>query len=240
VPLARALGPDRPFYAFQQFELSAYQAPLPSVEAMAAAYADAVREVRPAGPYVLAGMCSTGAYVAYEMAQRIRALGEEISLVALFDPSNSEVADECRRSRAMVEQALEVASRIGEPSGDGGDGGSDGGPHTQLAELTSALGLDADILRLAPRSLRQFFELFASNHNASLTYSPGPYEGRACVFVPSLSRKDDRLLSDDEWKALVPGIEVHAFPVQRRQLYSDREIVTQVAAILTAAVAGGG
>jgi thioesterase domain-containing protein len=234
VPLARALGPDRPFYAFHQFELSAYRAPLPSVEAMAAAYADAVRAVRPAGPYVLVGMCSTGAYVAYEMAQRMQALGEEISLVALFDPSNSEVADECTRSRALVERALEVADRMDEPTGTGT------GLQAELAELVSSLGLDADILRLPPRSLRQFFELFASNHNASLTYSPGPYEGRACVFVPSLSRKDDRLLSDTEWKALVPGIEVHAFAVRRRQLYSDPQIVTQVAAILTAVLAGTG
>jgi thioesterase domain-containing protein len=232
VPLARELGPDQPFYAFQQFELDRHEPPA-SVEAMAGAYVDAVRALRPAGPYVFAGMCSTGAYIAYEMAQRVRASGEEVGLVGLLDPADSEVARECSRSHALVDRALAIADRMG------------GLPATdarlpalraELAELASALGLQPRLLELDPRQLAGFFALFAANHKASLAYAPRPYPGRAALFVPALSRGDDRFLSAAEWEALVPDIDVHALPARRDELYSAPEIVAQIAAALEAAL----
>jgi thioesterase domain-containing protein len=233
VPLARELGPDQPFYAFQQFELDRHHESPASVEAMAGAYVDAVRALRPAGPYVFAGMCSTGAYIAYEMAQRVRASGEEVGLVVLLDPADSEVARECSRSHALVDRALGIA------------GGMGGLPATdarlpalraELAKLVSALGLQPRLLELDPRRLAGFFALFAANHKASLAYAPRPYPGRAALFVPALSRGDDRFLSAAEWEALVPDIDVHTLPAHRDELYSAPEIVAQVASALEAAL----
>ena len=72
----------------EEFAVSALQAaglysgaePRRTVPAMAAAYADAVRAVRPAGPYLLGG-CGVGAAVAYEMAVRL----DDVRLVAVID-----------------------------------------------------------------------------------------------------------------------------------------------------------
>jgi thioesterase domain-containing protein len=47
---------------------------------MAAAYVDAVRTVRPTGPYLLGG-CAVGAAIAYEMAARL----DDVRLVAVID-----------------------------------------------------------------------------------------------------------------------------------------------------------
>ncbi|MCY1064843.1 alpha/beta fold hydrolase [Nannocystis sp. RBIL2] len=82
--LVRHLGLERPFYAFQPVGLDGRQPPHTSVEEMARSYIEALRAVRPDGPYFLAGH-SFGGRVAFEMAQRLVASGEEVPLLAIFD-----------------------------------------------------------------------------------------------------------------------------------------------------------
>ncbi|WP_346949909.1 amino acid adenylation domain-containing protein, partial [Dyella sp.] len=57
-----------------------------SIDAMATAYLDAIREVRPSGPYLLAGW-SLGGMVAYEIAHRLLAAGEDVQFVGMIDTS---------------------------------------------------------------------------------------------------------------------------------------------------------
>ncbi|HEV2736909.1 MAG TPA: amino acid adenylation domain-containing protein, partial [Longimicrobiaceae bacterium] len=75
---------DRPFYGLQARGLAPGETPAGSVEEMAARYVEAVRSVQPRGPYLLGGW-SVGGTVAWEMAQRLRAAGEEVALLALID-----------------------------------------------------------------------------------------------------------------------------------------------------------
>jgi thioesterase domain-containing protein/acyl carrier protein len=82
--LARHLGEDQPFYALQPRGLDGAEEPLETVEAMAAYYIDTVRTVQPHGPYSVGGLCF-GGVIAFEMAQQLRAKGEEVALVALLD-----------------------------------------------------------------------------------------------------------------------------------------------------------
>jgi thioesterase domain-containing protein len=51
---------------------------------MARAYVEEIRALRPHGPYFLAGY-SGGGVVAFEMAQQLKALGEEVPLLVFFD-----------------------------------------------------------------------------------------------------------------------------------------------------------
>jgi acetoacetyl-CoA synthetase len=51
---------------------------------MVDAYVAVVREAQPSGPYALAGY-SFGGLVAYEMARRLRARGEQVELLALLE-----------------------------------------------------------------------------------------------------------------------------------------------------------
>ncbi|HEY0737917.1 MAG TPA: amino acid adenylation domain-containing protein, partial [Herpetosiphonaceae bacterium] len=67
--LARLLGPDQPFYAFQAAGLDGEQPPHTQVETIAAAYLSALRAAQPHGPYRLGGW-SFGGLVAYEMARQ--------------------------------------------------------------------------------------------------------------------------------------------------------------------------
>jgi amino acid adenylation domain-containing protein len=82
--LARRLGPDQPLYGLQSQGLYGGDPPHYSVEDMAAHYLSEVRSRQPAGPYFLSGYCF-GGLVAFEMARRLRAAGEEVALLALFN-----------------------------------------------------------------------------------------------------------------------------------------------------------
>jgi amino acid adenylation domain-containing protein len=82
--LARLLGPDQPFYALQPRGLDGKLPPFVSIEEMAEHYLTEVRALQPSGPYFLMGVCM-GGVVAFEMAQRLRAMGEKVAFLALLD-----------------------------------------------------------------------------------------------------------------------------------------------------------
>jgi hypothetical protein len=78
--LAHALGEEFTVSGIQAAGLYSDAEPRRTVPAMADAYVDAVRAVRPAGPYLLGG-CGIGAAIAYEMAVRL----DDVRLVAAID-----------------------------------------------------------------------------------------------------------------------------------------------------------
>jgi non-ribosomal peptide synthetase component F/thioesterase domain-containing protein len=85
--LSRHLGLDQPFYGLQSQGLDGQQLLLQSIEEMATLYVDEIRKVQPHGPYYLGGYC-LGGTIALEMAQQLRASGEQVAIVALFDTVN--------------------------------------------------------------------------------------------------------------------------------------------------------
>lgn len=82
--LARCLGTDQPFYAFQAAGLYGDPAPRGRLESIAAAYVDEMHHAQPEGPYQLGGW-SVGGILAFEMAQQLTALGQEVSVLVLID-----------------------------------------------------------------------------------------------------------------------------------------------------------
>ncbi|AGC43386.1 AMP-binding protein [Myxococcus stipitatus DSM 14675] len=84
--LVRQLGEERPVHVFQAQQLFHGGAPAMTVERMAEDYLTALRQVQPRGPYLLGGW-SLGGHVAFQMASRLQAEGEEVSRVVMFDTS---------------------------------------------------------------------------------------------------------------------------------------------------------
>ncbi len=94
--LARHLGEDRPFYGLQSRGLNGQESPLTTVEEMARCYLEEIKTIQPTGPYLLAGYC-LGSKVALEMAQLLRAEGEEVALLALLEPGPIRFSTEMSR-----------------------------------------------------------------------------------------------------------------------------------------------
>jgi thioesterase domain-containing protein/acyl carrier protein len=82
--LARALGPDQPFYAFQSPLLAQPDRTDITFEEMAALYIREMRAFYPSGPYLL-GSASFGGYLLYEMARQLEEQGISPSLVLIID-----------------------------------------------------------------------------------------------------------------------------------------------------------
>jgi thioesterase domain-containing protein/NADP-dependent 3-hydroxy acid dehydrogenase YdfG/acyl carrier protein len=84
--MAKALGPDQPFYAFRSLHLAGGEIREASVEELASAYIKEMRAFLPYGPYAIGGG-SFGGIVAVEMAQQLYAQGAEPASLVLFDTS---------------------------------------------------------------------------------------------------------------------------------------------------------
>ncbi|MBV9880980.1 MAG: alpha/beta fold hydrolase [Gemmatirosa sp.] len=88
--LATRLGGDQPVYCLQARGLRPGERALHSVEEMAAHYLEAVRRLRPHGPYLLVGH-SLGAAVAFEMARRFVDAGEAVPFLGMLDHAGPDV-----------------------------------------------------------------------------------------------------------------------------------------------------
>ena len=84
--LAPRIRPDYTFYAVVARGSDGTSSPHGSVEEMAADYIREITAIQPHGPYLLLGDCFSGA-VAYETARQLRAQGQEIGTLCLFDTS---------------------------------------------------------------------------------------------------------------------------------------------------------
>jgi thioesterase domain-containing protein len=81
--LARAMGSDQPFYGLEPEGLDGKRFQRTTVEEMASHYIAEMRKVQASGPYRIGGYCF-GGLVAFEMAQQLRAGGEQAAVVAMF------------------------------------------------------------------------------------------------------------------------------------------------------------
>jgi amino acid adenylation domain-containing protein len=87
--LVRHLNPDQPFFALPPCGFDGQPVPR-SYEAMAERHLKAIRDIQPSGPYMLGGECN-GGLVAYEIARRLEADGEKVSLLLLLSASAQNV-----------------------------------------------------------------------------------------------------------------------------------------------------
>ncbi|HVB58104.1 MAG TPA: alpha/beta fold hydrolase [Candidatus Acidoferrales bacterium] len=82
--LVKQIRTSRPIYGFQAKGSDGAAPPFARIEDMAQFHLDAIRNVQPRGPYTLIGY-SLGGVVAFEIAQRLSASGEEVALLAMID-----------------------------------------------------------------------------------------------------------------------------------------------------------
>ncbi|RSS95307.1 non-ribosomal peptide synthetase [Streptomyces sp. WAC05292] len=186
--LAAALGADQPVYGLAAAGLDAGATPAQTVEEMAEAYLRAVREVRPAGPYRLAGW-SFGGLVAHEMAVRLAAAGERVELLALVDSGHP---DGSRVPGTEAEVLLHFLEDLLASSG-----GAEVPPETAAALASAVAGggageglrLIREELRRAdpggapqPDDLARHHAVFRANLRAAAAYRPPVFPGAVRLY----------------------------------------------------------
>jgi amino acid adenylation domain-containing protein len=96
LPLAQALGKERPCYAIQSEGLDGEEVIHEEINRMAQRYVQAIRAVQPHGPYCLLGW-SFGGVVAHEMACQLQQAGQQIDLLAFIDSRIPQSSDHDRK-----------------------------------------------------------------------------------------------------------------------------------------------
>lgn len=103
--IARHLGGEQPLLGLcAPPELGAHW----SLEQLAARHVQSIRRARPTGPYLILGECTGGA-LAYEIAQQLRAAGQQVALLALVD---SFAPGQPQLRRFMPRALYRVAHRV--------------------------------------------------------------------------------------------------------------------------------
>jgi aspartate racemase len=173
--IPRYLGTDQPFFAFFHQGEDGQPIRYTTVESIASHFIQEMKGARPQGPYLLCGY-SFGGIVAYEMAQQLRAAGEDVPMLVLFD------------TYAPREHAAAVASdrKFYEPVKTA--------LYRQLIKRDLARGKV-----LSPR-LRHF-HIIDTYDRAVMAYRPKPMEGPLTVF----KAKDAWGTEDMGWGALAHG-----------------------------------
>lgn len=203
--LVRHLGNDQPFYALQPQGLDGKQECLTSVPEMAACYLKEIRRVQPEGPYRIGGY-SFGGLVAYEIAQMLEGLGQQVALLALFDTYPGQ--DESRGAQFKSLMSLPVKERV-----------------TFLAKKGSfvLMTLRKRIeLRLLPRALRNIRQACSK---AAGNYEVQPYNGRVTLF--RVREKSADTLNDPYaiwWRVAREGVELREISGDHLSLLKEPQV----------------
>ncbi|KAF9230294.1 atromentin synthetase [Melanogaster broomeanus] len=84
VNLAKYFQNERPFYALRARGFEPGQPFFTSMDEMVSCYVAAIKRTQPQGPYAIAGY-SYGGVVAFELAKRLEAMGDEVKFTAVID-----------------------------------------------------------------------------------------------------------------------------------------------------------
>jgi thioesterase domain-containing protein/acyl carrier protein len=217
--LSKHLGDDQPFYGLQSQGLDGNSDPITRIEDMAAVYVREILRVQTRGPYYVGGYCMGGT-VAYEVAQQLRARGEEVALLAMFDTLNWNRLPSLnfwQKTNFAFEKVVFHALNFVHLDG--------GGKKSFLQEKFQALrnripvwrGMLADRLAGNAAETRSkslvLGRIWAANDKASAAYNPKPYPGLVTDFRP-LKQYSIYHQNELKWEELAQkGQKVVALPV---------------------------
>ncbi|MER6104112.1 amino acid adenylation domain-containing protein [Streptomyces sp. NPDC001832] len=184
VRLARHLPQDQPVYALQASGTVPGTEPLSSIPEMAAGYLEAVRRVRPEGPYVIGGW-SFGGFIAFEMARQLRHSNPDalhgtvlIDPIAVKQGERPDIADHSLLEWFFWEllwmERGGTAPVVSLPDGLEEEAKFD----FIVGHATQAGVLPAGSSRT---TVRRLFEMFRAHWQAILTYRPEPVDGNVVL-----------------------------------------------------------
>jgi len=213
--LGRRMGPDHPFYGLQSQGLDGSRPCHKSIEEMAAHYINEIHSVQPQGPYFVGGF-SFGGLVAYEIAQQLRASGQDVGLLVLFDtyPGNLKAV-----GTSLIQLLIHPTWRH------------------WVHDLPRVAGKR---IRRAMKNWRVpqvLRDVRSSNTMAADHYVLRPYAGNATLIraaEKSLRSSEDPLAA---WHGLVAALEVHEIPGDHYEILVDPQ-VNSLAARLKACIDG--
>lgn len=245
--MAALIGAEQNFYGLQSIPLRPERA-FDSIPELAARYVEEMREVQPAGPYLLGGW-SLGGTIAVEMARQLKSVGESVALLALIDSWAPTGRVERTREDRIVEwfcrdvggiarkdiRALLAELRANEPVS-----------AQRAAELLRGHGIVSD--EVTEAALVERCAQYARNVRAGATFEPLAYPGPAMLIRAAKRPSRDEFLlhpalrnppledPTQGWAAyILGGLELHEAPGDHYGVVGPEGVAT-TAKLLAAAI----
>lgn len=193
--LPKYLGDGRPFYAFFHQGEDGKVIRHTSVEAIARFFITELKQARPRGPYLLCGY-SFGGIVAYEMAQQLTAMGDEVPYLAVIDAY----------SPALHAQAIASDLKFWDP--------------IKKAVLRALVARSLRNGGTVPERFRNF-HIIDTYDRAAMAYVPRPYPGKITVMKAERSWGPKEM----GWEGLaLGGLEVRMVPGDHYDLIKEPHV----------------
>jgi 3-oxoacyl-(acyl-carrier-protein) synthase/thioesterase domain-containing protein/acyl carrier protein len=225
-PLSRLLDSDHPLYGLQPPFADGFRCPDLTIEQMAQTYLSQVGSISPSERFHIVGLCA-GGVIAYEMAQRLRANGHRIGLLAMLDTpcpptdgptlstnwagkwqyrllrAGAHIRNLRRLNITDAARYLLVRSRL-----------------LMRAALPAPSGTCKPDVAATLASI--------ANRAAIYRYRPQPYRGRVDLFManepyPSL-REDTR----HRWSELANDTQIHRFPGMHETMLREPQAIADL------------
>lgn len=222
------LGSDRPIFTIEAPALTDESIPIEvhSIEQVAAEYIHMIRTSQRRGPYVLGGY-SYGGIVAYEMAQQLIHMGEEVPLVVLFDTENPNVP---ARARSLGER-ISVNWRNSNSGNVAGKllhlGGRFSSGLIQRMKTESEIASAKRLLKQGVKSEdshMRFVQMREANTIALESYKASPLRTTMLLFRSAeVSDKFD-LSEDYDWTPLVDKLVINHVPGKHLEIFDEPNV----------------
>ncbi|WP_370934469.1 amino acid adenylation domain-containing protein [Amycolatopsis sp. cg13] len=223
--LAKHLGPEYPLYGLQDPSVTEL-APAPrSVGEMADDYVRRIKQVQPSGPYHLLGW-SFGGIVAYEIAARLQAGGDEVGVLANLDSYPRAGEEQRDDEQVMFGWLLELI---------GHSRSEFAGREVTAADLHAVLVSDGSPLAALGIERLSAMVRGMRSHEALLHgYVPSRYRGRMLLFTAAGGLADGAVKAKtSRWRPYVDG-EVAAYRISAaHDDMMSAEPLAQVAVVVT-------
>jgi amino acid adenylation domain-containing protein len=219
--LAKHVGGNQPIYGLQA-DTSANGHRPSRIEDVAAHYLRAIRAIEPRGPYRLGGY-SAGGVIAYEMAQQLRAAGEDVALLAMLDapaPGSREAGLTPATAWRLLKNAAywpvdDQFFRMGWPAQRARVRAKFKAMQTRIRRRRSAQDSETGDVRdrlglwAMPASARDYLERYVEMTRA---YRPQPYDGAITLLRARTLSLGFRGAPDLGWRTLAQGVTLRVIP----------------------------
>jgi thioesterase domain-containing protein/acyl carrier protein len=217
--MSRYMDEDRPIAAFQAAGVDGKATPHDSIDLMAEEYLRELKAYAPQGPYFLVGFCG-GGIIAYEIAQRLVATGDEVRFLALIDAYRPGIHVNYERFKSWSETFR--------------NGGFSALSRRFIQSVKERAHLLYRVIEIAysrwrgaviPIDLREFY-LIRTYLNATRRHQMKPYPGKLHVFRATETRAElARAAPDLGWTGYAEGgVEMINTPGSHETIVSDSNL----------------
>jgi thioesterase domain-containing protein len=213
--LAEALGEEQPFYALQAPSLECVGKSLATIEEIANLYLQEIRHVQPHGPYFLGGW-SVGGVIAWQMAKQVRLEGEAVGMLALIDtnlPLKNRSSDKIEEIPLLAAFALDLCQLLGKDYREVAERFLRLDERQQYEMIFDELqfaGVLPQDRAVAERTLKDFYDIFQRNAQASRRYQLTPMEQEIVVCEASEGQPAGHL--GEQWADWATKVESLTIP----------------------------